>query len=93
MKLDRIDASTRVGGEATSLPVGVVGLLTIVQAATYLRVSIRHLRDRADIPRLDVSAPGATRPQWRYRVADLDAFAASRTILPYRSDARRSRHL
>lgn len=65
------------------LPAGVVGLLTIKQAAAYLRLSPRHLQDRADIPRVNVSAPGAGKPAWRYRVEDLEQFAASRNVNPY----------
>lgn len=65
------------------LPAGVVGLLTAKQAAAYLGLSPRHLQNRADIPRVDISAPGATRRQWRYRVGDLEAFAATRVTLPY----------
>lgn len=66
-----------------ALPPGVVGLLTVSQAAAYLGVSVRHIQDRADIPRVDISAPGAGRPQWRYRVADLEQFSARRVVAPY----------
>ena len=67
----------------TQLPAGVVGLLTVAQAAAYLGLSPRHLQDRADIPRVDVSAPGAARPAWRYRVQDLEQFAARRVVVAY----------
>ncbi len=66
-----------------ALPANVTPLLTVAQAAQYLGLSERHLQDRADIPRLDAAAPGATRPLWRYRVTDLERFAESRVILPY----------
>jgi hypothetical protein len=69
---------------ATQLPAGVVPLLTTAEAARYLKLSVRHIQDRADIPRVDVSAPGATKPAWRYRVADLEHFAASRLVNAYR---------
>ncbi|GEM_PF-5296955 len=68
---------------AVALPAGVIGLLTLAQAAAYLGVSIRHLQDRVDIPRVDVSAPGAGKPAWRYRLHDLEHFALSRTVNPY----------
>ena len=74
----------RVGDD--ELPAGVVPLLTIAGAAAYLGLSVRHLQDRADVPRIDVSAPGATKPQWRYRLTDLEAFAASRLVSPRPQD-------
>jgi hypothetical protein len=76
-------AVTTDGRPPRALPAGVVPLLTQHQAAVYLGVSSRHLQGRADIPRLDVAPPGSSRPQWRYRLQDLEAFADSRIILPY----------
>jgi hypothetical protein len=70
-------------GKTHALPLGVVPLLTVAEAARFLGLSVRHLQDRADIPRVDVAAPGATKPAWRYRLADLDHFAASRLVNPY----------
>ena len=58
-------------------------LFTAKEAALWLGISLRQIADRADIPRLDIAPAGATRPQWRYRPADLEAFAAGRVILPY----------
>lgn len=57
-------------------------LLTHRQAASYLAISPRALQDRADIPRVDISAPGATRRMWRYRREDLDTLIASRVVNP-----------
>ncbi len=47
--------------------------LTVDEAAGYLRMSSRQLIDRADIVRVDVALPGATRPQWRYRLTYLQS--------------------
>lgn len=58
-------------------------VMTLKEAATYLRMSPRALQDRADIPRTDIAAPGATRAMWRYRVIDLDAFLAQRLVNPF----------
>jgi hypothetical protein len=57
-------------------------VFTLEEAAVYLRMSPRALQDRADIPRCDISAPGAARPMWRYRRTDLDAFLAARVVNP-----------
>lgn len=59
------------------------GLLTSRQAAAWLNISLRALADRADVPRLNLAAPGADRPMWRYHVADLEAFAAARVVPIY----------
>jgi hypothetical protein len=75
----------RVTCPARALPPGVMPLLTTAEAARYLGLSRRHMQDRADIPRVDVSAPGAARPAWRYRVEDLARFAAARVVAPYRA--------
>jgi hypothetical protein len=63
------------------------GLLTASEAASWLRISLRQIVDRADLPRLDVAAPNSARPQWRYRVSDLEAFAAARVVAPYEARA------
>jgi len=55
-------------------------LLTEVEAAAWLKMSPRHLRDRVDIPRCDMSAPGARLPMWRYRIVDLEALAESHLV-------------
>ena len=65
------------------LPANVMPLLTTAQAAAYLGISERHLQDRADIPRLDVGPPRGARPLWRYRLSDLEAFAARRVVGAY----------
>ena len=75
-----IEAQVARNAGDKDLPAGVVPLLTIAGAAAYLGLSVRHLQDRADVPRIDISAPGATKPQWRYRLTDLEAFAASRLV-------------
>ena len=61
---------------------GVAPLLTESEAATYLAVSPRHLRDRADIPRLDIAAAGM-KPMWRYRLCDLEQWAEGRIVQRY----------
>lgn len=66
-------------------PVPPLEVFTLQEAADYLRISPRALQDRPDIVRVDVSAPGAERPMWRYRKADLDRFLASRVVNPLRS--------
>jgi hypothetical protein len=66
------------------------GLLTASEAASWLRISLRQIVDRADLPRLNVAVSDLKRPQWRYRVADLEAFAADRVILPYAARPRQS---
>ena len=66
-------------------PSAPLPLLTSKQAAAWLQISHRQIVDRADIPKTYISPPGSTRPQWRYRAADLAALAASRVILPYAS--------
>lgn len=38
--------------------------------------------DDAPIPRVDIRKPGRTKPMWRWRVADLDAFLAARVVQP-----------
>lgn len=59
-------------------PVGGEPVLTLDQAAAYLGMSRRHLQDRRDVPRVDLKAPGAKTPMWRYRRVDLDAFVLRR---------------
>lgn len=59
-------------------------VLTTAEAASYLRVSVRALQDRADIPRVDIAAPGSRKAQWRYRRPDLERFVAERAIECYR---------
>jgi hypothetical protein len=54
--------------------------LTTDQAAAALGISVRQLKDRADIPRCDIAPPGATRAQWRYLPGDLHAFVAARRV-------------
>jgi hypothetical protein len=53
-------------------------LLTSAEAAEYLRVSVRTLQrwrlDGVGPTPIEVSPPTATRPQWRYLLADLDAW-------------------
>ena len=59
------------------------GALGIEQAAAYLDVSVRWLKDPAcPIPKADLRKPGALRPVWRWRRADLDAFLEGRLVQP-----------
>lgn len=58
------------------------GLLTEQQAADYLGVSLRYMKGRGDVPRVNVAAPDAKRPMWRYRLADLEAWTAKHTVNP-----------
>ena len=53
------------------------------EAARFLAISLRALQGRADIPRVDMSAPGSSRAMWRYRRADLEQLIAFRTIAPF----------
>lgn len=54
------------------------GLLTLGEAAEYLRVSRRWLESQRTIPRVDLTPPPSLRRMWRYRRGDLDAVIASR---------------
>ena len=53
-------------------------LLTLKEAAAYLGVSTRWLESNREIVPVNIARPGAVRRMLRYRVSDLDAFAASR---------------
>jgi hypothetical protein len=59
------------------------GLLRPQEAADYLAISLRSLHSRADIPRVDIGAPGSARAMWRYRRADLDQIISMRTVVPF----------
>jgi hypothetical protein len=59
---------------------GYINFNATEQAAAALGISVRQLKDRADIPRCDIAPPGATRAQWRYLPGDLQAFVAARRI-------------
>jgi hypothetical protein len=50
-------------------------------AARYLGVNARWLDD-APIPKCDLRKSGATKPVWRWRRQDLDAFLEARLVLP-----------
>jgi hypothetical protein len=78
-------AILRIAHRAAAAPAPPLEVFTLAEAAEYLRISPRALQDRADIVRVDVSAPGADRAMWRYRKADLDRFLASRVVNPLRS--------
>jgi hypothetical protein len=54
------------------------GYLTRQEAARYLGVSLRWLEGNMSLPKVDIAQPGARRPTWRYRVADLDAWMEKR---------------
>ncbi len=62
-------------------------VLTPREAAAYLRMSERGLQDRADIPRVDIAAPGTERAMWRYRRADLETFIAKRLLNAWKEPA------
>lgn len=53
-------------------------LLTTDEAAAYLSVSRRWLEQNPDIPRIDLARSGMKRSMPRYRVKDLDGYAARR---------------
>lgn len=55
-------------------------LLKPQEAARYLGVSLRWLETNPEIPRSNLAPPSSRRGMWRYSVADLDAFVASRRI-------------
>jgi hypothetical protein len=61
-------------------------VFTTEEPARYLRLSVRALQARADIPRADICAPGSDRPMWRYRQCDLDRFLQQRLINPWKAD-------
>lgn len=50
------------------------------QAAAYLNVSVSHFRDdvRKLLPVVDLRAPGARQPLFRWMKTDLDAFLSAR---------------
>ncbi len=54
------------------------GLLTLREAADYLRVSRRWLESQRSIPRVDLAPPTSQRRMWRYRQGDLDTIVATR---------------
>jgi hypothetical protein len=51
------------------------------KAEAYLGVGARWLDD-APIPRVDRRKPGAAKPFWGWRVADLDAWLEERLVQP-----------
>jgi hypothetical protein len=55
------------------------GVFTMTEAARYLRMSVRSIQDRPDIPRHDCRAPGTRKAMWRYLRGELDAWIARRT--------------
>jgi hypothetical protein len=59
------------------------GALTQREASVYLGLEpgSRWLDD-APVPRCDIRKPGSSRPVWRWRRADLEAFLASRVVAP-----------
>lgn len=67
------------------LPVGVIPLLDIKQAAAYLGFKgIRSMeRHGPAIPRVNVAPAGSHKPAWRYRVEDLQLFVVTRLKNPY----------
>lgn len=72
------------GGHAHQLlpaPTLTAAALDRQAAAEYLGVSVSWLV-AAPVPRADLRLPGATRPVWRWRRADLDAYLASRVVAP-----------
>lgn len=50
-------------------------------AASYIDVE-RSWLDDAPIPRVDMRKPGASKPTWRWRRVDLDAWLESRLVPP-----------
>lgn len=58
----------------------MIALLDTRAAAQYLGVSPSHFRAHIapTLPRLNVAAPGARVPNWRYRAETLDAWIAAR---------------
>ena len=65
----------------TPTPPVRLGALDRHEAAKYLSVSPGWLV-AAPVPRVDLRLPGATRPVWRWRVIDLDAYLAGRVVQP-----------
>jgi hypothetical protein len=61
-------------------------ILTLQEAATYLRMSVRLLQDRADVPRHDIRPPGSRKAQWRFLRAELDAWVVRCTYGGYRHE-------
>lgn len=68
----------------STLPPAPNPALTPAAAAAYCGVSLRHFERHLApaLPCVDLRAPGATKAMPRYRIADLDAFLASRTVPP-----------
>lgn len=64
--------------EPVELPDG--GVFTRAEAARYLRLSIRTLEARSDIPAHDVRPPGTAKACWRYIRSELDAWVARHTF-------------
>lgn len=55
-------------------------LVTRREAARILAVSLRWLEATHDVPKVNIARPGAKRPTYRYRLADLSAFGAARVV-------------
>jgi hypothetical protein len=60
----------------------LIAALDAHAAAQYLGMKDGRYMDALPIPRVDVAKPGASRPRWVWRIADLDAFLASRVVPP-----------
>lgn len=58
------------------------GALDAHAAARYLGMKDGRYMDELPIPRVDLAKPGAVRPRWVWRLADLDAHLASRIVQP-----------
>jgi hypothetical protein len=60
----------------------IVGALDAHSAARYLGMKDGRYMDDLPIPKVDLAKPGAARPRWAWRLADLEAFLASRVVQP-----------
>ena len=58
------------------------GALGAHEAARYLGLKNGRYMDDLPIRRVDLAKLGAKRPRWVWRVADLDAYLASRVVEP-----------
>lgn len=72
----------RVRGCQFSAAIAHRGAFQLEEAAQYLGMSASWLEEAGMIPRCDIRKPGAKRPTWVWRKADLDAFLESRLIQP-----------
>jgi len=77
-----VNDRTVAGAIPTPAQFAPVGALAAHAAARYIGMKDGRFMDELPIARVDLARPGAARPRWVWRVADLDAFLAARVVEP-----------